>query len=222
MALRRRFVIFGVLSSVLTLSFLGFLFLDAELPTELSKFKLATLHRLKSISGSASTGKDDKVHVLPVAGPSTEFDDDIEGEGPGYDGVSPPLSVLPQKADNANPIPQPKPANAVADAIDPMEESDYGSPDFKYPDSTIMSSSMSLTSSLETTVPNGALIHGFFVLDNLVVHNGTFYIVTRNRSAFPEKKEDLVWRPFVSGQVEREPNEEVCFRASSCRFAGKT
>ncbi|KAF9446636.1 hypothetical protein P691DRAFT_776725 [Macrolepiota fuliginosa MF-IS2] len=95
--------------------------------------------------------------------------------------------------------------------IDPNEEADNGPTDFVYPDSKDQSSSTPLTPSFETIIPNGAIINGFFVLDNLIIHNGTFYIVTHNRSVFPALKEDLVWRPHVSGQVEREPNEEAGF-----------
>ncbi|KAF7761931.1 hypothetical protein Agabi119p4_9923 [Agaricus bisporus var. burnettii] len=66
-----------------------------------------------------------------------------------------------------------------------------------------------LTSSLKTTIPNGATTHGFNVFDNLVVHNGIFYIVTHNRSAFPEKKEYIVDKPWDDKQpVEREPSAE--------------
>lgn len=72
-------------------------------------------------------------------------------------------------------------------------------------------STIPLTPSLQTTVPNGATIHGFSVLDNLVMHNGTFYIVTRNRSAFLKQKGDFIWKPFKSGsgEVEKDPDPEV-------------
>jgi hypothetical protein len=88
--------------------------------------------------------------------------------------------------------------------------------------SHITTGNVQLTSSIQTTVPNGATIHGFTVFDNLVVHNGTFYIVTNNRSAFPEKKY-IVDQPNEKQPVEREPNAEVChhhsfvfIRSSSC------
>lgn len=99
------------------------------------------------------------------------------------------------------------------------EKSSSNSPDDGVERSPIVDSSDSfhsttnnihLISSLETTIPNGATTHGFTVFDNLVVHNGIFYIVTHNRSAFPEKKEYIVDKPWDDKQpVEREPNAEV-------------
>lgn len=192
----RQLIFFGALTSVLTLSILGLFFFDIDLPT----FKLATLHRLKGVSGAESTGGDSEFHILPIGQPSTSFDDEIEDSLPNK---SPPPSTTPPNTPN-------KPAAApVPDDVDLEDELDYGSPDMEYPKQTSTSFSMSLTSSLETTVPNGAIINGFSVFDDLVMHNGTFYIVTRNRSAFPENKQDIVGRPRVSGQAEREPHEEV-------------
>lgn len=192
-----RLVIFGILTSVLTLSILGLFFFDINLPTELHAFKLATQHRLKGVSGAPSTGEGGEFRILPVGLPSTSFDDEIEDS-------------LPDKLPPASPnIPSQPAAGPVPDYVDIEEESDYGSPDFEHLNQASTSFSMSLTSSLETTVPNGAIINGFSLFDNLVMHNGTFYIVTRNRTAFPKNKEDIVGRPWVSGQVERDPHEEV-------------
>ncbi|KXN82749.1 hypothetical protein AN958_02188 [Leucoagaricus sp. SymC.cos] len=60
-------------------------------------------------------------------------------------------------------------------------------------DSGYSSYSMPLSSTFETTIPNGAAIHGFSVFDNLVMCNGIFYIVTNNQSIFPSK--DHIIRP---------------------------
>lgn len=197
----RRLIIFGALASILTLSILGLFFLDIDLPTEFHTFRLATQRRLKGAFGAESTGGGGELHILPVGQPSTGFDDEIEDSLPDK---SLPPSTTPPNTHN-KPVAT---ASAVSDDVDLEEESDYGSPDFEYPNQASASFSMSLTSSLETTIPNGAIINGFSVFDNLVTHNGTFYIVTRNRSAFP-KKEDIVWRPYLSGQVERDPHEDV-------------
>lgn len=196
----RRLIIFGALTSVLTLSILGLFFFDIHLPTELNAFKLTT-HRLKGVSEVESTVEGGEFHILPVDRPLPGFDDEIEDSLP--DKSLLPLTTPPN-------IPnQPAIAAPVPGGVDLEEESDYGAPDFEYPKQASTSFSMSLTSSLETTVPNGAMVNGFSLFDNLVMHNGTFYIVTRSRSAFPENKEDFVGRPWVSGQVEREPHEEV-------------
>lgn len=66
-----------------------------------------------------------------------------------------------------------------------------------------------LASSFETTIPHNATIHGFNVVDNLVMHNGTFYLVTNNRSSFPEKA-NIARSPSPPGTWgERDPHEDV-------------
>ena len=71
------------------------------------------------------------------------------------------------------------------------------------------SSRVPLGSSFETTIPHNATIHGFNVFDNLVMHNGTYYLVTSNRSSFPERANiaRLPHRPGLWG--ERDPHEDV-------------
>ena len=75
--------------------------------------------------------------------------------------------------------------------------------------SSFNSSRVLLGSSFETTIPHNATIHGFNVFDNLVMHNGTYYLVTSNRSSFPERANiaRLPHRPGLWG--ERDPHEDV-------------
>jgi protein O-GlcNAc transferase len=156
----RRCIALGVLASLFTLSLLGLLFLDVDLPADLHAFKVAALRKLKSDPGNVSADES----AIPSGGESlSDLVDDVEG----------------------NPIVHP-------------------SDSFRSTTGNVQ-----LTSSIQTTIPNGATIHGFTVFDNLVVHNGTFYIVTHNRSAFPEKKEHIVDKPQTKQPVEREPNAEV-------------
>lgn len=68
---------------------------------------------------------------------------------------------------------------------------------------------VSLSSTFETTIPNGATIHGLSIFDNLIVHNGTFYLVTNNPTAFPAKA-NIARKPDRSGEWgERDPDEQV-------------
>ncbi|KAJ7362225.1 hypothetical protein DFH08DRAFT_766748 [Mycena albidolilacea] len=60
----------------------------------------------------------------------------------------------------------------------------------------------------ETTIPNGAHIHGFTVLDSIYLRNGTFYVVTDNRTSFPPRNR-LLSRPVESrAGVDTEPTDE--------------
>ena len=70
-------------------------------------------------------------------------------------------------------------------------------------------SRISLSSTFETIIPHNATIHGFNVFDNLIMHNGTFYLVTNNRNGFPEKANiaRLLERPGAWG--EHDPHEDV-------------
>ncbi|KAF5349079.1 hypothetical protein D9756_009425 [Leucocoprinus leucothites] len=72
---------------------------------------------------------------------------------------------------------------------------------------TYSSSSISFSSTFETTIPHGATIHGFTIFDNLVVHNGTFYLVTNDPSGFP-KKAHIAAKPHPGDWGDRDPNPE--------------
>ncbi|KAJ7129079.1 hypothetical protein C8R46DRAFT_1363306 [Mycena filopes] len=58
-----------------------------------------------------------------------------------------------------------------------------------------------------TTIPSGAHVHGFTVLDNIYLRNGTFYVVTANRSTFPPR-DRLLSRPIDLGNKDMEPTDE--------------
>ncbi|KAF8193231.1 hypothetical protein K438DRAFT_1829329, partial [Mycena galopus ATCC 62051] len=53
----------------------------------------------------------------------------------------------------------------------------------------------------ETMVPNGAHIHGFTVLDNIYLRNGTFYVVTDNGASFPPRNRLSLGRHNKSNTV---------------------
>ncbi|KAJ7258492.1 hypothetical protein C8J57DRAFT_1472258 [Mycena rebaudengoi] len=61
-----------------------------------------------------------------------------------------------------------------------------------------------------TTIPSGAHVPGFTLLDHLYLRNGTFYIITSDRASFPPR-ENLLSRPVevVGGDwVDTEPTDE--------------
>lgn len=60
---------------------------------------------------------------------------------------------------------------------------------------------------LETTIPGNAVAHGFTVLDNVYLREGTFFIVTKNESAFPERR-FIISRPVALGRGD-EPTDKV-------------
>ncbi|KXN82750.1 hypothetical protein AN958_02189 [Leucoagaricus sp. SymC.cos] len=160
----RRFLVLGVLFSVLTLSILGLFFFDIDLPAELN----TTLHKLKLSSPSPD-----------------EFNDMV-------DPIDHKLYDIGDASwDEVTSFPPPPPLHL-----------DYapGGPN----------SVISLSSSFKTTIPNGASVHGFSVLDDLIVYNGTFYIVTNNPTAFPSK-DHLVQPPPPDHQGEnaQDPNPET-------------
>ncbi|TFK32748.1 hypothetical protein BDQ12DRAFT_771399 [Crucibulum laeve] len=49
--------------------------------------------------------------------------------------------------------------------------------------------------STETTIPSGAHVHGFTILDRVYLRNGTFYILTSDASRFPPRR-NLISRPW--------------------------
>ena len=61
---------------------------------------------------------------------------------------------------------------------------------------TPTSNSSALSTKIETTLPGRKAVHGFTLLDRLYLRNGTFYIVTSNRSAFPPTRE--MTSPFLN------------------------
>jgi hypothetical protein len=71
----------------------------------------------------------------------------------------------------------------------------------------------------ETTIPNGAHIHGFTVLDSIYLRNGTFYVVTANRTSFPPR-DRLLSRPVeLRAGADTEPTDEVSLRPLHCVLA---
>ncbi|KAJ7773830.1 hypothetical protein B0H16DRAFT_1303994 [Mycena metata] len=62
-----------------------------------------------------------------------------------------------------------------------------------------------------TTIPGGAHVHGFTVLDNIYLRNGTFYVVTMDRSTFPPRNR-LLSRPIKRGSKNMEPTDEASHR----------
>lgn len=61
---------------------------------------------------------------------------------------------------------------------------------------------------LETTIPGHAVAHGFTVLDNVYLRGGTFFIVTKNANAFPERR-FIISRPVELGLGIDEPTDKV-------------
>jgi protein O-GlcNAc transferase len=184
----RRLVYIGVFASLLTLSVLGLFFFDIDLPTELQAFKIATLRKLNSVTGLKTV--DSEFHISPVGEPIV-YEDDIEElalEGMSLSTLPPPPPLHDIAADSSS---KHEGDDTVSSYDTDAMKGDHGSPNSGNSDNTYPGSSLTLTSSFQTTVPNGAIIQGFSIFDNLVVHNGTFYIVTNNRSAFPEKAEDI-------------------------------
>ncbi|KAJ7152671.1 hypothetical protein C8R43DRAFT_923814 [Mycena crocata] len=58
-----------------------------------------------------------------------------------------------------------------------------------------------------TRIPNGAHVHGFTMLDNIYLRNGTFYVVTADRSSFPPL-DQLLSRPVGLSDAGIEPTDE--------------
>lgn len=64
-----------------------------------------------------------------------------------------------------------------------------------------------------TTIPPGASSHGFTVLDNLYLRNGTFYIVTSKPSSFPSR-EHIISRPVELGPgADLQPTDQVSLQS---------
>lgn len=59
-----------------------------------------------------------------------------------------------------------------------------------------------------TVIPSEAYSHGFTMLDELYLRNGTFYIVTSDVSSFPPRR-DLIARPLPRGSINLDPTDEV-------------
>ncbi|KAF9028019.1 hypothetical protein BDZ89DRAFT_1015275 [Hymenopellis radicata] len=62
----------------------------------------------------------------------------------------------------------------------------------------------------ETTIPGNAVVHGFTVLDNVYLRGGTFFIVTKNISAFPERR-FIISRPAELGRGDEPTDKELRF-----------
>jgi hypothetical protein len=60
-----------------------------------------------------------------------------------------------------------------------------------------------------TSIPSGAHIHGFTVLDNIYLRNGTLYVVTPDQASLPPR-DRLLSRPVERGPgVDIEPTDEA-------------
>lgn len=76
-------------------------------------------------------------------------------------------------------------------------------------DTVVVSHQDLLGVAAETTHPARKQIHGFTLLDQLYMWNGTFYIVTSNVSAFPERRV-MIARPVDRGLgLDDEPTDTV-------------
>ena len=65
------------------------------------------------------------------------------------------------------------------------------------------------TVSTTTTIPGNAHVHGFTVLDDIYLRNGTLYILTSNFSSFPPRR-NLISLPQDLGRDEdMEPTDDV-------------
>lgn len=77
------------------------------------------------------------------------------------------------------------------------------------------------TFQITTTVPRHLHVHGFSLLDNVYLRNGTFFILTSKRSSFPPTR-NLISVPLESGQDDLEPTDDVSgFRDSGVKCAGR-
>ena len=64
---------------------------------------------------------------------------------------------------------------------------------------------------IETTIPRGAYIQGFTVLDNLYMKNGTFFIVTSDAASKFPLRSSMISKPLIkSAGVDIEPTDQVC------------
>ncbi|KAF7350300.1 hypothetical protein MVEN_01334100 [Mycena venus] len=59
-----------------------------------------------------------------------------------------------------------------------------------------------------TTIPSGAHVHGFTVLDNIYLRNGTFYVVTDDRTSLPPRDRLLSLPIDLKGGVKMDPTDE--------------
>ncbi|KAJ7135780.1 hypothetical protein C8R44DRAFT_388680 [Mycena epipterygia] len=64
---------------------------------------------------------------------------------------------------------------------------------------------------IHTTIPHNAYIHGFTVLDNIYLRNGTFYVVTPDRPSFPSLDRLLSLPIELDSGVNAEPTDELQF-----------
>ncbi|KDR72741.1 hypothetical protein GALMADRAFT_73703 [Galerina marginata CBS 339.88] len=59
-----------------------------------------------------------------------------------------------------------------------------------------------------TTIPSGAHIQGFTVLDSLYMRDGTFFVVTADESQFPSRL-DMIAKPIIKAEgVDSEPTDQ--------------
>lgn len=66
-----------------------------------------------------------------------------------------------------------------------------------------------------TTIPDGAHVEGFTILDQLYLRNGTFYLVTSDVSKFPPVRNMLSQPLEMAEGFDPEPTGQVC---CSCKY----
>jgi hypothetical protein len=97
---------------------------------------------------------------------------------------------------------------SVSDLIQPIKDTETDNESEAALSSYYSESTLTL---VETTIPGDRLIHGFALLDRLYLRNGTFFVVTANRTLFPPKRH-MIGRPLdVGGVYDLEPTDEVSF-----------
>jgi hypothetical protein len=62
---------------------------------------------------------------------------------------------------------------------------------------------------VQTSIPGSELVTGFSLLDRLYLRNGTFFIVTANRSAFPPMRLIIMPGLDIGAGDDMEPTDKV-------------
>ena len=71
---------------------------------------------------------------------------------------------------------------------------------------------VSASTQVETTVPGSELVTGFALLDRLYLRNGTLFVATSNRSAFPPRSNMISPGIDIGAGYDMEPTDKVCTR----------
>ena len=68
---------------------------------------------------------------------------------------------------------------------------------------------LSTSTQVETSIPGSEVVTGFALLDRLYLRNGTFFIVTANRSAFPPRRNMIAPGLDMGAGHDTEPSDKV-------------